>query len=145
MLVGDAAAHTLQFGAHGTTFGGNPLAAAVALAAIDRIAAPDVEANVAHCASVLRAALQSLGDELGVFGTIRGRGLILGAVLAPAFAGRASEILDLAAESGLLLLQAGPDVLRFVPALTLSQEELHEGLLRLRAALAAFVAKPSAA
>ena len=64
---------------------------------------------------------------------------MLGAVLKPAYAGRAGEILDHAAAHGLLLLQAGPDVLRFVPALNLSDEELAEALARLRQALRTFV------
>ena len=59
--------------------------------------------------------------------------------LKPAYAGRAGEILDHAAANGLLLLQAGPDVLRFVPALNLNDEELAEALARLDRALREFV------
>jgi acetylornithine/N-succinyldiaminopimelate aminotransferase len=69
---------------------------------------------------------------------------MLGAVLAQAHRGKAGEILDLAAAHGLLVLQAGPDVLRFVPPLNIGDEDLAEGLSRLRSALQAFVA-PSAA
>ena len=65
---------------------------------------------------------------------------MLGAVLKPAYAGRAGEILDHAAANGLLLLQAGLDVLRFVPALNVSDEDVSEGLSRLRSALEAFLA-----
>ena len=65
---------------------------------------------------------------------------MLGAVLTPDYAGKASAMLDHAAEHGLLLLQAGPDVLRFVPALNISDAEVADGLARLRVALAAFVA-----
>ena len=65
---------------------------------------------------------------------------MLGAVLKPEFAGRAGEILDHAARAGLLLLQAGPDVLRFVPALNIGSEDVAEGLTRLRAAVSQFVA-----
>ena len=61
---------------------------------------------------------------------------MLGAQLKPAHAGRAGEILDLAAAHGLLLLQAGPDVLRFVPALNITDRDIAEGLARLRLALA---------
>ena len=64
---------------------------------------------------------------------------MLGAQLRPAFAGRAGEILDHCVEEGLLLLQAGPDVLRFVPALNIADTDIAEGLQRLRAALARFV------
>ncbi len=66
---------------------------------------------------------------------------MLGAVLAPLYAGQASAILEVAAEHGVLLLQAGPDVLRFVPALNVSDEELADGLVRLRAALGDYVSR----
>ena len=71
---------------------------------------------------------------------MRGRGLMLGAVLNSEYAGRAAEILDLAAHEGLLLLQAGPDVLRLVPALNITDADVAEGLARLRKAIAKFVA-----
>ena len=64
-------------------------------------------------------------------------------VLKPDYAGRAGEILDHAAANGLLMLNAGPDVLRFVPSLNITDEELGEGLLRLRAALQSFVGPPA--
>ncbi|GAE54649.1 hypothetical protein XPR_1284 [Xanthomonas arboricola pv. pruni MAFF 301420] len=66
---------------------------------------------------------------------------MLGAVLAPAHAGQAGAILDFAAKHGLLLLQAGPDVLRFVPALNLTDAELADGLERLHLAIAEYVAQ----
>ena len=135
MLVGSQAAETLQFGAHGTTFGGNPLAAAVARVALRRIASEDIAANVTRQSNAIRDGLQAINAELNVFAEIRGRGLMLGAVLNAAFAGRAGEILDAAASHGLLLLQAGPDVLRFVPALNITDDDIAEGLQRLRLAL----------
>jgi acetylornithine/N-succinyldiaminopimelate aminotransferase len=83
--------------------------------------------------------LASIGTELGVFSEVRGRGLMLGAVLADSYRGKAGDVLDVAAAHGLLLLQAGPDVLRFVPPLNVSDEDLSDGLSRLRDALRAFV------
>jgi acetylornithine/N-succinyldiaminopimelate aminotransferase len=139
MLVGAKAAEAMQFGAHGTTFGGNPLAAAVADAALQELSSPALLANVARQSQAIRDALVALGAELGLFGDIRGRGLMLGAQLREAHAGKAGDILDRCVEHGLLLLQAGPDVLRFVPALNISDADVAEGLARLRAALVAFV------
>src|SRR3546814_16574240 len=114
----------MQFGAHGTTFGGNPLAAAVANVALAKLDSPAIRANVERQSQALRAGLQALHAQHALFAEIRGRGLMLGAQLAPAFAGRAAEILDAAAEHGLLLLQAGPDVLRFGPPLSLPDAAL---------------------
>ena len=142
MLAGPRVAQAMQFGAHGTTFGGNPLAAAVARVALRRIASPQVAANVTRQSHALREGLLAIGSEFDLFAQVRGRGLMLGAVLKPAFAGRAGEILDHAAAHGLLLLQAGPDVLRLVPALNIADADVAEGLARLRAAVAHMLAPP---
>ncbi|MCA0197864.1 MAG: acetylornithine transaminase [Proteobacteria bacterium] len=141
MLAGPKVAEVMQFGAHGSTFGGNPLAAAVARVALRKLASAQIEANVARQSQALREGLMAVGGEFDLFEQVRGRGLMLGAVLKPAYAGRAGEILDHAATHGLLLLQAGPDVLRLVPALNLTDADVAEGLVRLRAALAGFVGR----
>lgn len=138
MLVGSSAAQAMQFGAHGTTFGGNPLAAAVARVALRKLASEDVVVNVERQSRALRDGLLAINDTLPMFSGVRGRGLMLGAVLKSEFAERAGEILDLAAAHGLLLLTAGTGVLRLVPALTITDADVTEGLKRLQAALQAF-------
>ncbi len=140
MLAGPQVAQAMQFGAHGTTFGGNPLAAAVARVALRRLASDGIAANVRRQERAIRDGLDAINRDLDLFAEVRGRGLMLGAVLKPEHAGQASAILDAAADHGLLLLQAGPDVLRFVPALNIGDDEVADGLARLRAALEAFVA-----
>jgi acetylornithine/N-succinyldiaminopimelate aminotransferase len=135
LLVGPAFEDVVETGAHGSTFGGNPLACAVARVALRKLASPAVLANVAERSAQLRAGLAAIDPAGEVFSEIRGRGLMLGVVLADRFAGRAGEVVDLAASEGLLLLQAGPDVLRFVPPLTLDESECREGLQRLQRAL----------
>ncbi|PNS08444.1 acetylornithine/succinyldiaminopimelate transaminase [Solilutibacter silvestris] len=139
LLVGERAADTLQYGSHGTTFGGNPLSAAVARVALRELSSPRIEANVARQSQAIRDGLAATNAKLDVFSEVRGRGLMLGAVLKPQYAGKAGDILDLAAAQGLLLLQAGPDVLRFVPALNIGDADVAEGLARLERALQAFV------
>jgi acetylornithine/N-succinyldiaminopimelate aminotransferase len=139
MLVGDRAGDAMQFGAHGTTFGGNPLAAAVANAALRELSSPALLANVARQSQALRDGLAAIDAELGLFAEVRGRGLMLGAQLRETYAGQAGDILDRCAEHGLLMLQAGPDVLRFVPALNIGDADIADGLARLRAALTGFV------
>ncbi|MCL6618984.1 MAG: acetylornithine transaminase [Thermomonas hydrothermalis] len=139
LLAGPKVAQVMQFGAHGTTFGGNPLAAAVARVALRRLASEEIAANVARQSQALRDGLAELNRTFGLFAEVRGRGLMLGAVLTPEHAGQAGAIGDLAAAHGLLILQAGPDVLRFVPALNIDDEAIADGLARLRQALAAFV------
>ena len=143
MLAGPKVAEVMQFGAHGTTFGGNPLASAVARVALRKLASDAIAANVQRQERAIRDGLAALDRDFDLFADIRGRGLMLGAALKPAYAGRAGEILDHAAGNGLLLLQAGPDVLRFVPALNIGDADIAEGLSRLRASIAAFVAPAS--
>ena len=140
LLAGPRVAQAMQFGAHGTTFGGNPLASAVARVALRRLGSAEIAANVAKQSQAIRDGIEAINRDLGLFAEVRGRGLMLGAVLKPEHAGKAGAIGDLAAAHGLLLLQAGPDVLRFVPALNITDADIADGLARLRAAIADAVA-----
>lgn len=137
MLCTEQAANCMAVGAHGSTFGGNPLASAVALKALEMLADPSLLANVTRQSNALVDGLQAINARIGCFTEIRGQGLMLGAQLSPAWSGRASEILDACMEKGLLALQAGPDVLRFVPALNIGDADIAEGLTRLDSALRA--------
>jgi acetylornithine/N-succinyldiaminopimelate aminotransferase len=65
---------------------------------------------------------------------------MIGAALAPPWHGRAADLMEAAREKGVLILQAGPDVLRFLPPLNITAADLEEGLERLAAAIAQFVA-----
>ena len=135
MLVGDRAAETLQPGSHGSTFGGNPLAAAVARVVLRRMCSTELLANVERQSEKLRKRLVMLHNELGVIAEVRGRGLMLGAVLRGEWAGRAGELGELCRRRGTLVLQAGPDVLRFLPPLNITDAELDEGMDRFEAAM----------
>jgi len=108
--------------------------------ALRKLSSPELLANVAHQSQALRDGLLRINASLDLFAEVRGRGLMLGAVLKDSHKGKAGSILDFAAAHGLLVLQAGPDVLRFVPPLNLTDEDLAEGLSRLEAALRAYLA-----
>ena len=138
MLVGIKAAEVMQYGAHGSTFGGNPLAAAVARVALARLRSADLMQNVERQAHALRAGLERINAETNLFAEIRGRGLMIGAELVDAYKGRAGEILDHAQQHGVLILQAGPSVLRLVPALNIDDAAIVDGLQRLHVALRIF-------
>ena len=135
MLVGVKAAETLQPGSHGSTFGGNPIAAAVARVVLRKLRAPDLLANVERQGERLRRRLHGLHNEIGIIAEVRGKGLMLGAVLRPEWAGRAGELGELCRRHGVLVLQAGPDVLRFLPPLDITDAELDDGMDRFEAAL----------
>ncbi len=139
MLVGEKAAETFQFGSHGSTFGGNPMACAVAREVLKALQSDALMNNVEARSKQLKDALEKLNAKYSLFTEIRGLGLMIGAELDKEWHGKAGEIGDVARKHGLLVLQAGPNVLRFVPALVITEAELTEGLKRLDATLEAFL------
>ncbi len=135
MLTTSDIAATLAFGTHGSTYGGNPLACAVAGAVLDEISRPELLDNVQQRSAQLRAGLEALAQRYGLFTAPRGMGLLMGAPLVDAWKGRAKDIVTAALAQGVWMLVAGPDVLRFAPALNIGEADLAEGLLRLERAL----------
>ena len=139
MLTREDIAQVFQPGVHGTTFGGNPLACAVAETAFDLINAPELLAGVKDRELWFRAALEKINAEYHCFSEVRGQGLLIGAVLNEKFAGKAKAFVDAGIEQGVLFLVAGPNVVRFTPALNLTAEEFAEGMSRFTLAVAQLV------
>ena len=135
MLTTDRIAPALSVGTHGSTYGGNPLGCAVAERVLDIINTPQLLDGVVERGALLSNGLRTLNDELGVFSTVRGQGLLIGAVLAERYQGQAGRVMQLAQQEGLLVLQAGPDVVRLAPSLIIPQADIREALGRLRSAL----------
>ncbi|HJV52610.1 MAG TPA: acetylornithine/succinylornithine family transaminase [Noviherbaspirillum sp.] len=141
MLTRDTVAAVFSAGAHGTTYGGNPLAAAVALRVLQTINTPAFLARVRQASQNLVAQLEGVvRDYPQVFAQVRGSGLMLGMVLAEAFRGKAKDITRAAEAQGLMLLIAGPDVVRLLPALVVSDIQIDEAVTRLRRALDGYLA-----
>lgn len=146
MLTTETVAAAFSVGTHGTTYGGNPLAAAVALKVLEIIHAPEFLARVKQAAVKLNATLQAIVvDYPQVFSLVRGSGLMLGMVLSEQYRGRAKDITRAAEAEGLMLLIAGPDVVRLLPALIVSDAQIDEADLLLRRALEEFLAASVAA
>ncbi len=121
----DDAATLLQPGNHGTTFGGNPVATAAALAVIDTIEADDLLAHVVTVGERLRAGL----IDHGRVGEITGRGLFLGVVLTEPVA---ADVAKAALGRGLIVNAPTPDRLRLVPPLILTAAQVDEAVAILR-------------
>ena len=136
MLTTEALAKHLAVGTHGTTYGGNPLACAVGEAVIDTINTPEVLDGVKAKHARFKARLEQMGERYGVFSQVRGLGLLIGAVLSEPWKGKAKTILDAAALEGVMVLQAGPDVVRFAPSLVIDDADIDLGLDRLERAIA---------
>ncbi len=96
---------------------------------------PEVLNGVQARAETLHAALAEVGQRFGVFERVRGRGLLIGCVLTPAWQGHAKRLLNAALERGLLVLVAGPNVIRIAPSLVIPQADIEDGLARFEKAL----------
>lgn len=142
MLTTDDLAASLGFGTHGSTYGGNPLATAVALAAVEEIARSETLANVAARGEQLRRGVSELAGRYGLFEELRGLGLLLGAPMSAAWRGRAKDVVTACLRHGLWTLVAGPEVVRMAPSLLITEAEMAEGLRRMDAACAELAALP---
>ncbi|MBB0243339.1 acetylornithine transaminase [Streptomyces alkaliphilus] len=118
-MVFGPAADLLTPGRHGSTFGGNPVACAAALAVLDTIASTDLLQRVKEAGERLRGGVEALGHPL-VEG-VRGAGLLLGIVLRHPVAAKAQER---AREAGFLINAVAPDVIRLAPPLVVTDDEI---------------------
>lgn len=135
MLTTTELAKHFSPGTHGTTYGGNPLACAVGEAVLDIVNTRETLDGVKARSEQFKTRLQALGQQYGLFEQVRGMGLLLGCVLNAEWQGKAKQVLDAATAEGLMILQAGPDVLRFAPSLVVEDADIEEGLARFERAL----------
>jgi acetylornithine/N-succinyldiaminopimelate aminotransferase len=121
-LLATEAASCFQHGDQGGTFNGNPLMCAVGLAVLSRVAGPDFLKSVEDTGLFLASELQRISARHGL-GEVRGRGLLLALDLKRPIA---AAIVAQAMQDGLLLNAPQPDALRFMPALTITRDEIAE-------------------
>lgn len=140
MLTTHDIASVFHVGTHGSTYGGNPLACAVANAAFDIINTEELLQGVVTKRQMFVGFLQKINEKYAIFEDIRGMGLLIGAELKPAYKGRARDFLYAAANAGVMVLNAGPDVMRFAPALNIDTADIQEGMVRFERAVAETVA-----
>ena len=139
MLTTTAIAASLKPGTHGSTYGGNPLACAVAEAAFDTVNTTAVLHGVKEREAWYREGLAAINAKYHCFEQIRGKGLLLGCVLNEQFKDRSRDFLQAAMAEQLMVLVAGANVIRFAPSLVISKEDVTEGLARFERAVARVV------
>lgn len=121
-LMTDAVARSMPKGGHGTTFGGNPLAAAAGLAVLTEIEERGLMANARAMGQLLRDGLEALGSSR--IREVRGRGLMVGVELREKSAPVIAEL----RQAGLLTIAGGPNVVRLLPPLVIGASEVDEAV-----------------
>jgi len=135
------AASGMTVGSHGSTYGGNPLAMAVGLAAFEELTRPELLAHVREVAGYFGQQLQGLKDRYpDVITEIRGQGLLIGLKVVP----NNREFMALARDEKLLIAGGGENCVRLLPPLIISQAEAREAIERLERACEAVRAKAPA-
>jgi acetylornithine/N-succinyldiaminopimelate aminotransferase len=113
------------YGDHGSTFGGNPLACAVALAVMREVLKQDIPGHVAEVGGYLQQKLRALQAERSYITDVRGHGLLVGVEFDSDVA---AEVLAESLKEGMLLNSPAPNVIRFMPPLVLTREEVDEAV-----------------
>jgi acetylornithine/N-succinyldiaminopimelate aminotransferase len=141
VLATEAAAQGMTAGTHGSTYGGNPLGCAVGLAVMKAVADPAFLAEVNRKAGLLRQKLEGLvAAHPEVFDSVRGQGLMLGLKCKAAN----TDVVKAGYEALVLTVPAAENVIRLLPPLNLSDDEIAEAILRLDRAAAAVKADAAA-
>jgi len=133
MLTTEKVAKSLGIGTHGSTYGGNALACAVAQRVIDTVSQPDILKGVGARSERLRKRMMDIGERYGIFSEVRGSGLLLGCVLTEEWKGKAKEFLNAGLNEGVMVLIAGPNVVRLAPSLIIPEPDIDEALARFEA------------
>jgi acetylornithine aminotransferase len=140
-----ASCDVFEPGDHASTFGGNPFACKVGLTVCQTLDAENLLENVQQRGEQLRLGLQRLIQQYpNLLEQVRGWGLINGLVLQPESSIKSVDIVKAAMDEGLLLVPAGPQVVRFVPPLNVSADEIQQAILSTEKALAMAIKRQSA-
>ena len=145
MLTTKAIGSHLKVGNHGSTYGGNPLACAIAEKALDIINDPTILAGVKAKEALFREHLTRINDKYQVFSEVRGKGMLLGCAMNEKYQGRARDFMVAATEKGTMCLIAGINVVRFAPSLVIPDEDIIEGLRRFEEGIAHVLAQDALA
>jgi acetylornithine/N-succinyldiaminopimelate aminotransferase len=123
-------AKSFVFGSHGSTYGGNPLACAVANKVLELVTEPKLLAGVNEKRGLFEKELHRINTKYPFFDEIRGMGLLIGLGLKAQFKGKSKEFVTAGIEAGVIVLQAGLDTVRLAPPLNIDEKDIYEGMKR---------------
>ncbi len=135
MLATQKVADSFIVGTHGSTYGGNPLGCSIAEAVLDIISSKKVLDGVKTKHNRLLKGLGKINNKHKIFDAIRGQGLLLGCVLNKKMQGKSRNVLNAALTQQLLVLVAGPNVIRLAPSLIIPNQDIDDGLEKFELAL----------
>jgi ornithine--oxo-acid transaminase len=127
VLANDEIMLTIKPGEHGSTYGGNPLACAVATAALEVLKEENLAENAQKMGEIFRARMEDLMKRCSLVSLVRGRGLLNAIVIKPFGDGKTAwDVCLLLKDNGLLAKQTHGDIIRFAPPLVINEEQMHE-------------------
>jgi len=136
VLADDDIMLTIKPGEHGSTFGGNPVAARVAIAALEVVKEENLADRAEKMGQIFRAEMKKIDSEM--IELVRGKGLLNAVVIKPKNGKTAWDVCVKMAENGLLAKPTHDHIIRFAPPLVISEEELMEAIEIIKKSLAAF-------
>ncbi len=139
VLADDQVMLSIKPGEHGSTFGGNPLAGRVGMAALEVVRNEKLADNAERMGGLFRASMQQLVDEFDFVKLVRGKGLLNAVVIEPRKDGRTAwELCLLMAGNGLLAKPTHGDIIRFAPPLVITEEQVNDACAIVRKSVEAF-------
>jgi len=139
VLANDDIMLTIKPGQHGSTFGGNPLAGKVAIAALEVLREEKLAENSEELGQYFRDEMQKLVDELEILTLVRGKGLLNAIVIKPTETGKTAwDVCVELKNNGLLAKPTHGDIIRFAPPLVITKEEIDWAIERIRKVLIKF-------
>jgi len=136
VLADDAVMQVIRPGEHGSTFGGNPLACAVAIAALEVIESEELAENAARMGEIFRKRMLEINHPLR--GAVRGKGLLNAVVIIPQNGVKAWDVCMRLMENGLLAKPTHEHIIRFAPPLIIQENELEEACLIIKRVIDSF-------
>jgi len=139
VLADDDIMLTIKPGQHGSTFGGNPLASKVAIAALEVLKEEDLAENAENLGNYFRSGMQKIVDELDIITLVRGKGLLNAIVIKSTSTGKTAwDVCVELKNNGLLAKPTHGDIIRFAPPLVINREEINFAIETIRNVLVKF-------